>query len=186
MKNLAMLTMACLCLMGCSLLDNRSSFDYVITDKNWNSQTFLVIKNVNMPGALSEPIESGIEKRFHALGYQLDDRHPDVLVHYTIYDGTYTLETWVQPKMRHWLESTGPQEEFERRTRKIKGESIYISVFDNIHNKVIWRGYDTMSARSQRMLQAKVYQVLDEFTLTANRLPEKITPYKEITSVGDF
>ncbi len=182
-----MLTMASLCLMGCSLLGNRSSFDYVITDKNWNSQTFMIVHNNDLPVPLVEPIETGIAKRFHALGYQIEERDPDILIHYTIYNGTYTLETWVQPKMRFWFKSDFEQDQqFDRRKKTIRGESIYISVFDNIHNKVIWRGYESMGsgARNNRTLQAQVYKVLDEFTLTANRLPEHITPYKPITSAG--
>ncbi|HCX23266.1 MAG: hypothetical protein CMB80_10290 [Flammeovirgaceae bacterium] len=169
MRNIIYVLLALL-LHSCGILVKAVQSDYQVA--GITNSSFQVIDNELLSETENYVISYAITKRMSALGYQTGQPEPDLLVHYQLYDDSYKIKTLEQPSMGHYLnnmEYTAFNQPAKSQVKRIKGPSLYISIYDSHNNQVLWRGYTPFNGDDEpRLLLATVYQVMNEFHLISD------------------
>lgn len=158
-----------LLLHSCGVFVKSVQSDYQIFD--FKTSSFQVIENDGLSEMENQVIAYGINKRMTALGYQTGKIETDLLVHYQLYDASYKIKSFKQPSMGHHLNSIEyqPNQPTKSQIKRVKGPSLYISIYDCQNNTVVWRGYTAYKAIEEpRLLLASVYEVMNEFHLISD------------------
>lgn len=166
MKLLAILTVSFL-LVGCFGTRETSSVNYKITSSLLDAKTYQILSTGDLEEPTMYAVESSIQTRLNALGYKSAITTSDLIILYTVYNEDFSLITWNQTNMNsnrgNNLSSPRPKK------KKLKAGTLYISIYDRSNQEVVWRGYTNNYRNTPLAIKAKVYRLLDEFTIIARQ-----------------
>ena len=161
MKYPLLIPFAYLLLSSCVNLNKSILSDSTPPNLPHYYQTYYVSPNTDIPQELSNSIASAISVKMNAMGYDHDDKTPDLQIFYTIYDDDFT--TLVPGTEDEKIIGKSVQ----LRPVRFKEGAIYISLYDKENDQIVWRGFSDGYTANPRMVKAKAFEMMDRYGLPA-------------------
>lgn len=144
--------------LGDSLLDNSKAY-YL---------TYNIYTSEELPSELTHSIESAINTKMKALGYQESSEIPDLNIFYKVYTDDFNP---MVPFIENLDDSIFSRNDKMKRL-ELKRGSIYIVFFNKVEQKIVWRGFSDGSSINPRIVKAKTSAIMDHFKIFA--VPQKL------------
>ena len=149
--------------MGCVNLQKPIFSDASNQEIDHNYKTYHIIQNAQLPEKLAYSIESVINVKLDALGYQKSKEEPDLIINYQIYKDNFSTSALVV----QGVENASSKKQTELRTIKFKHGSIYITFFNKESKEVVWRGFSDGFSMNPRIVKAKSYEIMSHYNVIA-------------------
>lgn len=164
MKNPITLTLIFTLVSGCISLHQSSFSDYTLDKSEEHFNSYYISSNEQLSPELKSTFESVVQTKMNALGYIQSDKHPDLTIHYQIYDSTIKIHA---PVILMYESESEQPEKTRYQEMKLKNGAIYISMYNKEKDQIVWRGYTNGFSKTPRIVKAKAFEILDQFTILA-------------------
>lgn len=123
-------------------------------------------------------IEQLIVDRMKFLGYQRNEKRPNLLISYRIYADSLKFNGYNQPDIEYWMVSKKRDEmDYNPMKFNLTQGTLLIQLYDRKQNKSIWQGYATthfggIAYNDERSLRNAVLSILDKYRFFADGFEE--------------
>lgn len=118
-------------------------------------------------------IEQLIINRMEFLGYERNEKKPNLLISYKVYIDSINFNGYNQPDIEYWAVSEEQDLDYNPMKFNLDQGTLLIQLYDRKQNKSIWQGYATTNFGSivyndQRSLRNAVLSILDKYRFFAD------------------
>lgn len=127
--------------------------------------------------AKNDVIEKLIIDRMKFLGYERNEKKPNLLISYKVYVDSINFNGYNQPEIEYWVVSQKKDLDYNPMKFNLKQGTLLIQLYDRKQNKSIWQGYATTNFGSiaytdDRSLRNAVLSILDRYRFFAEGFEE--------------
>jgi Domain of unknown function (DUF4136) len=145
-----------LLLSGCfTAREGRIESDYSYAGNFRHYRTFAFLQGVDGTGvdsaaALDETVRDAIQTHLRAQGYKLNQRRPDLLISYRVFDGAMRFTGYNQQELTQWVRKEVVEDEdtpsderqgYDRVRYLLNDGTLLITLIDHKNGRAVWQGY---------------------------------------------
>lgn len=115
-------------------------------------------------------IDNSIMSHMRLLGYELDDKKPDLLLTYRIFEDSLTLRGYHQPNLSHWMKSSKRRNTYYSKHIELFEGTLFVQIYDRKQDVPVWQGYATekygeIMFSSPKQVRRAVRSVLNKYKI---------------------
>ncbi|OON67353.1 DUF4136 domain-containing protein [Hymenobacter sp. CRA2] len=135
--------------------EGRIESDYSYAGNFRHYRTFAFLQGIDQLKsdsiqALDATVKEAIQTHLRAQGYRLNDRRPDLLISYRVFDGAMRFTGYNQPDLMNWMRQDvvesdeTPKDErqgYDRVRYLLNDGTLLITLIDHKNGRAVWQGY---------------------------------------------
>lgn len=186
MKSTATAATACLTLLLSSCFTARegrieSDYSYAGNFRHYRSFAFLQAAGTaaDSGAVLDETVRDAIQTHLRAQGYKLNQRRPDLLVSYRVFDGAMRFTGYNQQDLMQWVRKdaveddetpTDERQGYDRVRYLLNDGTLLITLIDHKNGRAVWQGYASnvtarQGAQASLVMRRAVRSIFDRYRI---------------------
>lgn len=128
----------------------ESDYSYAGNFKRYRSFAFLQSSATDSTAALDATVRDAIQTHLRAQGYRLNERRPDLLISYRVFDGAMRFTGYNQPELTQWVRKDAVEDDetpdderqgYDRVRYLLNDGTLLITLIDHKNGRAVWQGY---------------------------------------------
>ncbi|AYA37216.1 DUF4136 domain-containing protein [Hymenobacter oligotrophus] len=172
-----------LLLSGCfTARESRIESDYSYAGNFRHYRTFAFMQSMPTLEAdtaisVDKTVREAIQTHLRSQGYRLNQRRPDLLVSFRVYDGAMRFTGYDQPDLMHWLKQDVVETEdlpvdqrqgYDRVRYLLSDGTLLITLIDHRNGRAVWQGYASNvtapnTAQASMVMRRAVRSIFDRY-----------------------
>ncbi len=118
-------------------------------------------------------IKEAIKYRMSLLGYEEDEKNPNIIVGYKIFFQNFNFKGYDQPDIQEWLKQNSDLKEvYDPIKYKLLEGTMFIFLVDKKMNRAIWQGYnsgliDPTYIDNEKFVRGTIRTIFDKYRIFA-------------------
>ncbi|MCC3158824.1 DUF4136 domain-containing protein [Hymenobacter sp. 15J16-1T3B] len=162
--------------------EGRIESDYSYAGNFRHYRTFAFLQGADgsprdSAAVLDETVRDAIQTHLRAQGYKLNQRRPDLLISYRVFDGAMRFTGYNQPDLMQWVRKeaveddetpTDERQGYDRVRYLLNDGTLLITLIDHKNGRAVWQGYASnvtarQGAQASIIMRRAVRSIFDRY-----------------------
>ena len=159
----------------------ESDYSYAGNFRHYRTFAFLQAAGSAADSAamLDETVRDAIQTHLRAQGYKLNQRRPDLLISYRVFDGAMRFTGYNQPDLMQWMRKDAVEDEetptderqgYDRVRDLLNDGTLLITLIDHKNGRAVWQGYASnvtarQGAQASIIMRRAVRSIFDRYRI---------------------